>query len=124
MTTDELMFFNRMPGALSLYETLSERMRAAFPDADITVRKTQITFRERYGFAFVSLPIRKVKGWPEVCIIVSFGLPARMESPRIAVAVEPYPNRWTHHVIVQSEDEVDGELMAWLGEAHTFALLK
>ena len=39
------------------------------------------------------------------------------------MAVEPYPNRWTHHVTAAA-DEIDGELMDWLREAHDFALLK
>ena len=39
-------------------------------------------------------------------------------------AVEPYPNRWTHHTIVSEPDQLDGELMGWLREAHAFALVK
>ena len=89
MTPDELFFFNTKPDALPLYATLAERMLAAFPNVTVEVRKTQITFRERYGFAFVSL--RKMTGCPEVFIIVSFGLSHRLDSPRIHTAVEPYP---------------------------------
>ena len=37
-----------------------------------------------------------------------------MESPRIDAAVEPYPNRWTHHVPVQGIEEIDEELMGWV----------
>ena len=57
-------------------------------------------------------------------MIVSFGLSRRLDSPRIAVAVEPYPSRWTHHVIVSETEQLDGELMDWLREAHDFALVK
>ncbi|MFR6217731.1 MAG: DUF5655 domain-containing protein [Enterocloster bolteae] len=39
-------------------------------------------------------------------------------------ATEPYPNRWTHHVIVQSADEIDDKLMGWIREAYEFALVK
>lgn len=122
MTSDELFFFNAMPDALPLYMALSERLLAAFPDTAVEVKKTQITFREKYGFAFVSL--RRMKGCPKVFIIVSFGLSHRLDSPRVHMAVEPYPSRWTHHVIVQSAKEVDGELMGWITEAHDFALVK
>ncbi|KAF5045073.1 hypothetical protein DSECCO2_485080 [anaerobic digester metagenome] len=69
MTSDELFFFNTKPRALPLYAALAERMLAAFPNVTVEVKKTQITFRERYSFAFVSL--RKMKGCPEVFIIVS-----------------------------------------------------
>lgn len=62
-----------------------------------------------------------MKGWPEHGIIVSFGLFYRLESPRIAVAVEPYPNRWTHHVVVSDEHELDAELMSWISDAYAFS---
>ena len=42
-------------------------------------------------------------------------------SPRIAAAVEPYPCRWTHHVLIASPAEIDGELMAWVREAAAFS---
>lgn len=122
MTTDELMFFNTMPGALPLYEALRQKLLAEFPDATLKAQKSQITFKARYGFAFVSL--RRMKGCPEVFMIVSFGLSHRLSSPRVAVAVEPYPSRWTHHVIVWEEGQLDDELMGWLREAHDFALTK
>lgn len=122
MTSDELFFFDSMPDALPLYAALSEKLLAAFRNFAVEVKKTQITFREKYGFAFVSL--RRVKGCPKVFILLSFGLSHRLASPRIAISVEPYPNRWTHHVIVQRAEEIDGELMGWLQEAHRFALTK
>ena len=43
---------------------------------------------------------------------------------RIDIATEPYPNRWTHHVLVSSLDEIDEELMGWLKEAAVFASVK
>ena len=61
---------------------------------------------------------------PEVFIIVSFGLSHRLNSPRIAIAVEPYPNRWTHHMIVFEAEQLDDELIGWLREAYDFAQTK
>ena len=61
------------------------------------------------------------KGWPEKSLLITFGLSYRLDSPRVAVAVEPYPNRWTHHVLLTREEELDGELMGWLEEAWRFA---
>lgn len=122
MTPDELLFFDPMPGALPLYEVISGQLRAAFPDVTVKVRKTQITFAAKFGFAFVSL--HRMKGCPEVFLILSFGLRYRLDSPRVAAAAEPYPNRWTHHVIVSDRSQIDDELMGWLREAHDFALTK
>ena len=122
MTTDELMFFNTMPGALPIYEELTRRLLSAFPDTRVKVQKTQITFAARYGYAFVSL--RRIRGCPEVFLILTIGLERRLDSPRVAIATEPYPGRWTHHIIVSAPEEIDDELMGWLRRAHDFALTK
>ena len=55
---------------------------------------------------------------------VTFGLGYRKESPRIDVATEPYPGRWTHHVMVGSVDEIDEELLGWIQEAAEFSAAK
>ncbi len=123
MTQDELQFFAGHGAALPIYTELRSRVFAQWPDVEVRVARTQITFKARYGFAFVST--RRIgRRCPEVFIIVSFGLGREVCSERIFAASEPYPNRWTHHVIVASPDEVDGELMGWLAEAHDFALNK
>lgn len=119
--SDVLFFFDGRPLELALYQTLFRSMETAFPGASVRVQKTQISFYGRHLFAAVSLPVRRRKGWPEHCIVVTFGLSHRLESPRIAVAVEPYPNRWTHHVLVSGEEQIDGELLVWLKEAWAFS---
>lgn len=124
MSLDEIAFFNRMPQMLPLYAALREKLERAYPDMDVRVARTQISFRNRHVFAMASLPWRRVKGWPEAYLLVSFGLPCRKESPRIAQAVEAYPNRWTHHVLVVTEDEIDDTLMSWLDEAFWFSAAK
>lgn len=40
------------------------------------------------------------------------------------MSVEAYPNRWTHHVLVEQESDIDQELLSWIAEADTFALNK
>lgn len=54
----------------------------------------------------------------------TFGLGYHLESLRIDAASEPYPNRWTHHVLISEEKEIDEELMGWIKEAGAFALGK
>ena len=119
--SDVLFFFDGRPLELALYQTLFRSMETAFPGASVRVQKTQISFYGRHLFAAVSLPVRRRKGWPEHCIVVTIGLSHRLESPRIAVAAEPYPNRWTHHVLVSGEEQIDGELLVWLKEAWAFS---
>ena len=62
----------------------------------------------------VSIPVRRKKGWPEHCLLISFGLGRQVADPRIAVAAEPYPGRWTHHVVLSRPEELDETLLAWL----------
>lgn len=121
---DVLFYFHERPMEHSLYEVLAARMEEAFPDAAVKVQKSQISFYARHLFAAASLPVRRKKGWPARCLLVTFGLSHRVDHPRIAVAVEPYPNRWTHHVAVSAPEEIDEQLMDWLREAHDFALVK
>lgn len=121
MNQDELLFFVAMPGAVPLYDALRSHL-TALPGVEIKVAKSQITFKARYGFAFVSL--RRMKGCPEVFLILTLGLGRRLSSPRVAVAVEPYPGRWTHHFIISHIGQLDTELLDWIEEAHSFAQIK
>ena len=125
MSGDELFFFNEKPAALPLYEAFAQRLFAEIGDMTVKVHKTQISFSNKYNFAFVSLlPVRKAKVRPETYITVSFGLRYKKESPRIDVATEPYPNRWTHHMLISSVEEIDDELMGWIKEAADFSANK
>ena len=94
-------------------------------DVKVKVQKTQIAFSNRHNFAFVSfLPVRRAKERPAVYIVVTFGLGRRAESPRIDAATEPYPGRWTHHVLISERSGIDEELMAWVREAAAFSAAK
>ena len=115
--SDIRMFFDGRPSELLLYKALFRRMEADFPQASVKVHKSQVSFYGRHLFAMVSLPKRK----RDAGILVSLGLPCRLESPRVAVSVEPYPNRWTHHIPVTAEEQLDEELLGWLREAWAFS---
>lgn len=124
MTDDELLFFDSMPQMLPIYEAFCQGLADRGLAFTAKVSRTQISLRNRYVFAAVSLPWRKVKGWPEEYLLVSLGLSYHKKSPRVAVATEPYPNRWTHHILLTTPKEVDAELLDWTEEAYRFALIK
>lgn len=125
MDNDILFFFGEHADVLPIYERLEEQIQARIPDVKIKVTKTQITFASKRGFAFVSFnSCRKAKDRPTVWMTVTFGLGYRKESPRIDVATQPYPGRWTHHVMVGSSDEIDEELLDWIKEAADFSAAK
>lgn len=122
ISSDELFFFNEKPATLPLYEVFAQRLLAETDNVTVKVQKTQISFSNRHNFAFVSfLPVRKAKERPETYITVTFGLQYKNESPRIDAVSEPYPNRWTHHMLISSAEEIDDELMGWIKEAAVFS---
>ena len=122
VSSNELFFFDSKQNALSLYETFREAVLEKVPDTRIEVKKSQISFFNRHMYAAVSFtPVRRAKNRPDPFLTITFGLPYRKESTRIDVAVEPYPNRWTHHVMIGSVEEIDQELLSWIEEAAAFA---
>ena len=125
MTSEELLFFNEMPDALPMYETFRNRVTEEIPDVRIDIKKTQISFSNKRMFACVSfIKARRAKDRPSPYLVVTFGLVHQAQSPRIDVATEAYPNRWTHHVTVGTPEEMDDELMAWVREAAEFSASK
>ena len=125
MDQNTLFFFDEKPQAIPLYERFEGRLLAELPGVSVKVQKTQITFSNRRGFAFVSfLKARRAKDRPEPYLTVTLGLGRREDSPRIDQVSEPYPGRWTHHIVIGSAEEVDDELMAWVREAYDFAAAK
>lgn len=117
-----LFFFNGNPEALPLYIAFEERLLAELESVEFKVQKTQITLKNRRVFGAVSfLPARRAKDRPDPYITITLGLNRQNRSPRVDQASEPYPGRWTHHLVIGSVDEIDDELMVWVREAYDFA---
>ena len=51
-----------------------------------------------------------------VLVIGAMGDPGRA-----AAQTEPYPGRWTVHIVIGRAEEIDGELMGWAEEAYWFS---
>lgn len=120
-----LQFFDGHEEALPLYEKFETEVFRIMPDTEIKVQKTQISFYNRHMFCCVSFArVRRKKLCPDCYIVVTFGLGRREESSRIEIATEPYPGRWTHHVLVSGLSEIDDELMEWVREAALFSAAK
>ena len=125
MEQNTLFFFNGHPEALPLYRAFEERLLAELEGVIIQPQKSQITLKNRRVFGAVSfLAARKAKDRPNPYITVTLGLNRRLDSLRVDKASEPYPGRWTHHLVIGATDEIDDELMAWVREAYDFAAAK
>ena len=122
MDTDILQFFDRHLDALPLYEALAQRICSEMNGVSIRAKKSQISFYNRHKFACVSfLRVRKKADLPDPYLVLTFGLGRKVCSPRIDLTVEPYPGRWTHHVVLSDPAELDDALMAWVREAAAFS---
>lgn len=120
-----LAFFDKHMDAVPLYEALENRILKEIENVRIKFQKSQISFYNKHLFACVSFArIRKKKDCPASYIVVTFGLDHKLESPRVEIATEPYPNRWTHHLLVADTEEIDDDLMAWIKEAAIFSNTK
>lgn len=124
LDADTLQFFDGHTDALELYQALEELLYT-FPNVNKRVQKTQITFSNRHVFACVSFArVKRKAELPERWLVLTLGLPGRLDSPRVAVKTEPYPGRWTHHFVLSSPGELDDALRSWIQESYAFAEMK
>ena len=125
LDADTLMFFDQHMDILPLYQAFEELLFDSFPVVNKRVQKTQITFSNRHVFACVSFArVKRKAELPMRFIVITLGLPAPLDSERVAVKTEPYPGRWTHHIVVNKPEELDKELLSWVREAYDFAAVK
>ncbi|MCF2682482.1 DUF5655 domain-containing protein [Faecalicatena contorta] len=121
-STDILLFFDQHQTILPLYEAFAGEMQVQFPDSKVKVQKTQITFSNRHVFACVSfLRVKKKAELPDDYFVLTLGLPYPLESERVAVKTEPYPGRWTTHIVISKMSDLDEELFAWVAQAYEFS---
>ncbi len=121
-STDELLFLGAQPGMIPVYEVLAGKIFASYPDTRIKVGKSQISFLGRHLYACVSYArVKKKKELPGNWFVLTLGLNYPLESPRVAVKTEPYPGRWTTHIVICREEDLDEELFGWIDQAYQFA---
>ena len=121
-------FFSQEEGSLELFEMLNNRILeecGEYSTVHVKVQKTQITYSNLRVFACVSLlRVRRKSEMPHPYITVTFGLGAPCNDKRIAVVTEAAPNRWTHHTLVHSPEDIDDVLLGWLKSAAQFSIEK
>lgn len=113
MTLDD--FFAGHDDSRRLFESVKDAITSIGP-ADIRVTRSQVAFRRHTGFAFVWMPDIYL-GKSKVPLVLTIGLRRRDLSPRWKEIVEPAPGRFTHHLELRSESDIDDEVRLWLQEA-------
>ena len=122
MTAEVLAFLGGEPGKIAIFEAYEGAVLSC-GESRMKVSKTQISWGNPYLFAMLSQP-RRASDRKAGALLATLGLNRRLDSPRILQAVEPYPGRWTHHLLLTGPEAVDGQLRAWLAEAYGVALAK
>ena len=112
-------FFAADEEMLALARALLLGALERWPDTAVVTQKTQVGLGGPRPFCAL-YPPRKAADRKAHALGLSLFLPYAPESPRIAAAAEPYPGRFTCHMVVGSEAELDEELWAWLTEARQF----
>ncbi len=88
---------------------------------NVKVSKTQIAFVNRRQFAWVWLPLPWDKRRPSNSIVLSFALSKQIKDKQIVQAVQPYPGRWMHHIIIEKENDINDKVRKWLSQAYDLA---
>jgi hypothetical protein len=110
--------FAGYPNAVRMYHHVREVLQG-FGLVEVAVTRSQVSFRAQGGtrFCWMWRPPEGVKGISDEAVVLTFDLPCRLASERIRQAVEPRPGRFTHHLVLGSEADVDDEVLGWLREA-------
>lgn len=115
-----LSFFADRPEEEVLGRSVTQWIVTALPQTTVRVQKTQITFQNRHVFAALSLP-RRARDRAAHALTLTLGLPVRLDTPRVRMTAEPYPGRWTHHLLLSGPRDLDEELLGWVRAAAAFA---
>jgi hypothetical protein len=116
---EERLFADR-PVPLRLFRAIRRLIDRLGP-AEVTATRTQVAFGARRKFAWVWLPQVWTTNRSPDSVTLTFSLDHAVQDARIAEVVEPTPGRWTHHVVIERETELDDAVEAWLREAYILA---
>jgi hypothetical protein len=112
---DAAEFFRGEPDALAIHCAV-EAALASIGGAGVRVSKSQIGFYRRHPFAATWKPSQYLAG-ERPPLVLSVYLPARDSSSRWKEVVEPSNGRFTHHIELWSERDVDEFVRSKLREA-------
>ena len=83
-TQDLLLFFAGHMEAWPLYEAFRQGLDNRFPQVNMRVQKTQVTFFNRHVFACVSFQrVKRKRELPEGYLVITLGMPFALASSRV-----------------------------------------
>lgn len=97
------------PEVVKTYNKLIEKL-SGFGPVKIEPHKTSIHLVNRFGFAGVYTRRNYIN--------LELHLAYKLDSPRVTKAEQASKNRYHHIIKLNSEKEIDKELLGWLHEAY------
>lgn len=113
-------FFAEKPELLPVVRAFLLGALDRWPETEIVTQKSQVGLRDPRPFCALTTHVRFPRQPSPHYVTLSLFLPRRLDSLRIAAAVEPYPGRWTHHMPLFRPEDLDAELWAWVEQARAF----
>ena len=106
-----LAFFGERDAAHGLFHHLVSRLAERTGPFDLAATKSRVSCVARTRFLWVH------EAHADGAIWIGFLLPHALDSKRLRSGRLP-GGRWSHHARLDSEADVDGELLGWLEEAY------
>ena len=116
----ENFFQSRKPEAVPAVRAFLTGALERWPEAEIVTQKSQVGVRCPRPFCALWVPGTHVRGRATPGAAISLFLPRPLQTERLIMAVEPYPGRFTNHLVLSTPEEVDEALWAWAAEAKRF----
>ncbi len=113
MTLDE--FFHGYDESRPLFDVLRDMLDSIGP-TEMRISKSQIAFWRRKAVARVWIPARYLKR-NVAPLVLTLGFDHRDPSERWKEIVEPAQGRFTHHLELDSIEDVDEQVRDWLQRA-------
>ena len=119
-TTPSLdQYFDGYGESREIFDCLRAIIEAMGP-VEMRVMESQIAFYRNRAFALAWMP-GKYRPGRESSLILTLSLRRRDLSPRWRVVVPLTRDRFTHHLELHSENEIDDQVCQWLQEAWILA---
>ena len=113
MTLDE--YFEGWPESRRLFDALARMIEDLGP-ADLRVTKSQVAFRLKHPFAWAWIPEQCLRR-PAAPLVLTLPFRSRDPSSRWKQIVEAAPGRFTHHLELHGEADLDREVRDWVRSA-------
>ena len=106
--------------AYGLFSAVRRYIESIGP-VNISATKTRVSFRGKTRFAWVWLPQMWDEKQKAGSITLTFDLGRQIQRPKASNDAHSHSGRWTRHVIIESESDLNEKVCGWIHEAYLYA---